>query len=277
MTVPNIQTIDLVATIRDISPNPTCDVSFTFVDQTTGETSTLSAHKLVLACGSPVFMTQFYGPIREKKDCIPIEDSCFDTFKVFLDILYNKKVLLKDMDFQVLGELFYLANKYFLDMLKDSIVQEVLSRKIVTEQVLEVAKVAEANVHLEKFSDALYQICNSFLSDNAESAMEICDNEEVGEENSFTIHRMLARVNRTKKSTPPPAPGCDNCKHGPCLNEEMLTINNFVAGSLIGYIDYDDDDFKRRAVQHDGSQVTYTFNDTDKLFVADISRFKFRC
>eukprot|EP00092_Neocalanus_flemingeri_P064688 GFUD01078550.1.p1 GENE.GFUD01078550.1~~GFUD01078550.1.p1 ORF type:complete len:103 (+),score=29.39 GFUD01078550.1:37-309(+) len=87
---------------------------------------------------------------------------------------------------------------------------------------------------------------------------------------------MLARVNRTKKSSPPPAPVCGNCKHEPCLNEEMLTINNFVAGSFIDYIEYDDDDvFDRRAVQHDGSRVTYTFNDTDSILKADVD--KFRC
>eukprot|EP00092_Neocalanus_flemingeri_P030009 GFUD01032579.1.p1 GENE.GFUD01032579.1~~GFUD01032579.1.p1 ORF type:complete len:340 (-),score=86.10 GFUD01032579.1:135-1091(-) len=198
MAAPNIQTIDLMATLRDISPNPTSDVTFTFVDESTGETSQLAAHKLVLACGSTVFMAQFYGPIQEKKDSIPVEDSTIGTFKIFLDVLYNKKVSLESMDYQLLGELFYLANKHYLDTLKDAIVQEVSARKLVSGQVLEVAKVAENHAHLEKFANALFQICSSFVKDNPEATLEMCNNEEVGEENSMTLHRLLARASRAK-------------------------------------------------------------------------------
>eukprot|EP00092_Neocalanus_flemingeri_P018234 GFUD01019734.1.p1 GENE.GFUD01019734.1~~GFUD01019734.1.p1 ORF type:complete len:283 (-),score=56.49 GFUD01019734.1:71-919(-) len=235
MTDPNIQNIDLMAGICDISPNPTYDISFTFVDQTTGETSELFAHKLVLACGSPVFMRQFYGEIKEQKNPIPVEDSSSDAFKFFLDNLYNKKPPLENMDFQLLGEMYYLADKYLLDSLQESVIQEVSTRKMVTEKVLEAAQVAELNVHLEEFSTAVFQKCTSFVRDNLESVLQIFDSEEVGEESSCTLHRLMARTNRTETKQPP-TPICDNCKRDPCLHGEVMTENNFVAGALISHI-----------------------------------------
>eukprot|EP00092_Neocalanus_flemingeri_P085526 GFUD01107627.1.p1 GENE.GFUD01107627.1~~GFUD01107627.1.p1 ORF type:complete len:299 (-),score=82.14 GFUD01107627.1:163-996(-) len=276
MAAPNIQTIDLVATLRDISPNPTSDVTFTFVDESTGETSQLAAHKLVLACGSSVFMAQFYGPIQEKKDSIPVEDSTIGTFKIFLDVFYNKKVSLETMDYQLLGELFYLANKHYLDTLKDLIVQEVSARKLVSGQVLEVAKVAEEHAHLENFANALFQICSSFVKDNLEATLEMCNNAEVGEESSMTLHRLLARASRAKprQARPPPALVCNNCKHVPCLDGQKLTEGNFVADSRISDIL-----FEGETVKLDGSQVTFVDESTnDQIrYQFPIHQFKFCC
>eukprot|EP00092_Neocalanus_flemingeri_P040345 GFUD01043940.1.p1 GENE.GFUD01043940.1~~GFUD01043940.1.p1 ORF type:complete len:281 (+),score=83.86 GFUD01043940.1:66-908(+) len=279
MAATNIQTIDLVVTLRDISPNPTSDVTFTFVDQSCGKTSEILAHKLVLACGSTVFMAQFYGPSKEQKDSIPVEDSSSSAFKVFLDVLYNKKVSLKSMKFQLLGELFYLANKYYLDSLKDSIVQEVSSRKLVTGQVLEVAKVAENHAHLEKFANALFQICSSVVKDNHEATLEMCNNEEVGEENSFTLHRLLARASRAKprQSRPQQAPVCNNCKHVPCLHGEKLTEGNFVANSQVSF---STSRSKFKTVKLDGSHVTFVRVDGGNPnihFQFHITNFKFCC
>eukprot|EP00092_Neocalanus_flemingeri_P065133 GFUD01079129.1.p1 GENE.GFUD01079129.1~~GFUD01079129.1.p1 ORF type:complete len:311 (-),score=78.63 GFUD01079129.1:64-996(-) len=199
MVDPNIQTIDLVASICGISsPHPTFDVSFTFVDDTTGEKGEIFAHKLILACGSSVFMAQFYGSSKEEKDSIPVEDSSVEVFQVFIAILYNKKVTFEDMDFQQLGELFHLADKYLLYKLQNAIVQEVSSRKIVAEEVIEAVKVAEVHTPLGKFSNALHQICSSFVRDNPKSVLQIFNAEEVGEESSLTLHRLMLRASRSK-------------------------------------------------------------------------------
>ena len=130
-----------------------------------------------------------------------------------------------------MAELFYLAEKYHLYIWKDSIVKEVLSRKMVSGHVLEAAKVlAENNVHLDKFSDTLYKLCSVFVKENLGSILEISDIEEVGEENSFTLHRLLARANRIN---PAPSPTCENCEHEPCLHGQRLSKDNFVVGAKI--------------------------------------------
>ena len=50
---------------------------------------TIEAHKFLLAGTSPVFMAQFFGIHKEKRDIIPIEDSHYDAYKILLDLLYN--------------------------------------------------------------------------------------------------------------------------------------------------------------------------------------------
>ena len=104
MAVPNIQTID-IANIRENSSRPTTDVKFIFVDKDSGEKLELNAHKLILAYGSEVFMTQFFGSFKEERDTIPVEDASYNAFKIFLDVLYNKKTPMNQASFKLLGEL----------------------------------------------------------------------------------------------------------------------------------------------------------------------------
>merc|ERR1719186_1275153 len=153
--------------------------------------------------------------MKEEKDSIPIKDSSVEAFKILLDTVYNLKISLVGLDYNLLAELFYLAGKYHLDLWKESIVNEVSTRQMVSGKVLEAAKVAENNVHLDTFSDSLYQQCSMFVENNPESVFEISKAFEVGEENSFTLHRLLARAKRTAKK-PRDSSTCENCKHDPC-------------------------------------------------------------
>jgi len=198
MAISNIQTIDL-AHIRETFPSPTCDVKFTFEDKNSGVKSELPAHKLVLALGCDVFMAQFYGPHKEERDTIPVEDSSVDAFKLLLELLYNKKVAFKNLGFKLLAELFYLADKFILDNLKDIIILEVSSMKIVSEKLLEAAQVAEDQAHLERFSEALYKVCVKFVRKNIESVFEIFDREDPGVDSSFTLHRLMAKAKKEKQ------------------------------------------------------------------------------
>eukprot|EP00092_Neocalanus_flemingeri_P025680 GFUD01027841.1.p1 GENE.GFUD01027841.1~~GFUD01027841.1.p1 ORF type:complete len:284 (+),score=64.03 GFUD01027841.1:59-853(+) len=202
MAASNMQTIDL-AHIRKsclTQCTPTSDVKFTFVDQNTGQCLELYAHKLILAFGSEVFMAQFYGTLKEKRDIIAVDDSSFDAFKTLLDLMYNKKVTLKEMSFMFLAELFYLAHKFLMDKLQDFIINEVYTRKITSEQLLEAATVAENHKQLGRFSESVYGICVMFIRVNIESVFEIFDSEEAGGANSLILHRLMAEGNRIEHS-----------------------------------------------------------------------------
>ncbi|GBM31833.1 hypothetical protein AVEN_250063-1 [Araneus ventricosus] len=48
------------------------------------ENTPFTAHKLILALGSPVFETMFYGPLAEQGEKITIPDIIPDDFKVLL-------------------------------------------------------------------------------------------------------------------------------------------------------------------------------------------------
>eukprot|EP00092_Neocalanus_flemingeri_P016301 GFUD01017646.1.p1 GENE.GFUD01017646.1~~GFUD01017646.1.p1 ORF type:complete len:277 (+),score=55.23 GFUD01017646.1:58-888(+) len=269
----NIQTIDL-AMVRENSPNPTCDVKFTFLDQKTGLKSELPAHKLILAFGSEVFMRQFFGSIPEEENAIPIEDSTVEVFRIFLDILYNKKISLKAFDFKLLADLYYLAEKHHHKFLKDLIVNEVWFREIDSGNLLEVAKMAENNAHLEEFSSSLLNICYVFMrKTDLASISDIFDNEDVGEENSCLLHRLMAGAERTR---PNPEDICQNCRHEQCQDGKELTKGNFVTGAYItrGGLDI----MRTVNIDGSGSGVVYKFGDGSVMpYPVKISELTYMC
>jgi len=279
MTASNIQTIDL-AHIRENCPTPTSDVKFTFVDQNSGKKSELLAHKLVLAFGSEVFMAQFYGPFKEERDIIPVEDSSFDAFKMLLDLMYNKEVIFENLDFQLLADLFNLANKFLLDEVKDSIVEEVSTRKMISGKLVEAAKVAEEQAHLEKFSEALSGVCVKFVKENIQSVFKIFDSEAPGGDNSVILHRLMAKGNRIQLDAIQIV--CDNCKHHPCLHGQVVTRDNFVTKANIGREGTPHAELREtiRIIDNAGNcsdEVEYENKYKGSFFIVDISDIKYKC
>jgi len=230
MATPNIQTIDLTQ-FRETSPTPTYDVKFTFEDKNSGEKLKLHAHKLVLAVGCEVFMAQFYGPHMDVRDTIPVEDFSYDSYKILLELLYNKKVSLENLSFSLLAEMYSLADKLLLDKMKDSILQEVSSRKMVSGNLLEATMVAEDHVIWERFSETLYQVCVKFVHENIQSVDDIYDS--LAPAGASTLHRLMAKANRTQPIQQDESPVCQNCKHSPCLHGQDVTKDNFVTKAKV--------------------------------------------
>eukprot|EP00092_Neocalanus_flemingeri_P037216 GFUD01040522.1.p1 GENE.GFUD01040522.1~~GFUD01040522.1.p1 ORF type:complete len:284 (+),score=69.51 GFUD01040522.1:54-905(+) len=282
MAAPNIQTIDL-AHIRENCPTPTSDVKFTFVDKNTGKHLELYAHKLILAFGSEVFMAQFYGNLKEERDIIDVDDSSVDAFEALIDVMYNKKVPIKEKSFEFLAELFYLADKFLMDELQDFIMKEVSTRKIASENLLKIAAVAENCEHMERFSESVYEVCVKFIRENMESVFKMFDSEEAGGANSLILHRLMAKCTRIE------FPVCENCKYSPCLNGKVLTKENFVIKAKMTFVNKDeDDDLTRVAIQFidnsDSSRkrdkVMYSYGGNElwvNVKTENISKFVYKC
>jgi len=229
MAIPNIQTID-IANIRENSPKPTTDVKFSFVDQNSGEKLELNAHKLILAFGSEVFMSQFFGSMRDERDTIPVEDASFDAFKTFLDVIYNRKMSLGQASFKLLAELYSLADKYLMPEMQEFIIQEVNSRNMASsKELIEAAKVVEENAHIEKFSESIVKISSTFVKENIESVFEVFHSEESGSANSHALHRLLGRFSQKASDV------CNNCKQTPCLQGKVVTEDNLVQNAEVRF------------------------------------------
>ena len=76
----------------------------------------IPAHKFVLAIGSPVFETMFYGPLPETKDSIEMPDADYESLLEFFRFMYSDGVNLSGSN--VMG-VFYLAKKYMVPSLVD--------------------------------------------------------------------------------------------------------------------------------------------------------------
>ena len=167
-------------------------------------------------------MTQFFGSMKEERDTIPVEDASFDAFKIFLDVLYNKKISMGQASFKLMAKLYYLADKYLMAGLQEVIIQEVASRKFISGDLIEAAKVAEENVHMEKFSESIIKICSAHIKYEYQSVLEIFKSEEAGSANSLILHRLMGKASMLTKDD------CDNCKQSPCLRGKKLSEENFV-------------------------------------------------
>merc|ERR550519_64727 len=144
-------------------------------------------------------MEQFYGDKKEYGDIIPtVEDASYEAFQVMVDLFYNKKISFESLDFNVLAELYKLANKHILQGLQESIIVEVFSRKITPDDLLDGAKVAEKFALLENFSESLYIVCSEFVKENVDKVLEVFANEEPGVENSVILHKLMARASKIR-------------------------------------------------------------------------------
>ena len=63
----------------------------------------------------------------------------------------------------LLGEIFFLADKYQVDAMKVAIIDNVKTREVNKNDVLDAAIVSEANTHLVEFANALDMLCVEFV------------------------------------------------------------------------------------------------------------------
>ncbi|CAN6195622.1 unnamed protein product [Urochloa humidicola] len=106
------------------------------------EGETFTAHRLVLAAGSPVFKAELYGEMAESKPrSIAIEDMRAPTFRSMLDYMYHGTLpaamldmddAARKMEFQ---HLYVAADRYGLDTLKE-MCEEVLCASVSVSTVL---------------------------------------------------------------------------------------------------------------------------------------------
>ena len=76
----------------------------------------ISAHKFILAIGSPVFEAMFYGELAETKDTIELPDCNYESLLELFRYMYSDEVNLSGSN--VMGVL-YLAKKYIVPSLAD--------------------------------------------------------------------------------------------------------------------------------------------------------------
>ena len=76
----------------------------------------ISAHKFILAIGSPVFEAMFYGELAETKDTIELPDCDYESLLELFRYMYSDEVNLSGSN--VMGVL-YLAKKYIVPSLTD--------------------------------------------------------------------------------------------------------------------------------------------------------------
>ena len=201
------------------------------------------ANKTVLSCASEVFRAQFFGPSVPQKAVYVVEDSSVDAFNLFLDILHNVKIDLEELNLEVLGELFHLATKYQIDIVKKAVVSTVKVKNIEMEDVVEAMNVVEKNAHMPEFAHSILENCAKYVlkvSDEGGDILDFFDMFEVKEPISGLLHKLMIKAGslkndqETKKKVERKVKRkCKNCKHRICLNKRSLSEENFTKDAVV--------------------------------------------
>jgi len=213
------------------------DVTFILNQPGSTSSSEVHANKAVLASVSEVFETQFFGSMPSD-NIILVEDSNFDAFNMFIDILYNTKQDMKHFSLQLLGDLFYLAEKYQVKTLKIAIETTVKSIELEAHEVLDALKIAETYSHLKDFAEIVEGICIEFA---------VCDNlgevflkSKVNEDISCNLHKLIVKAYKKENEK-----CCINCCQHPCINDSVLSRENFEPNAHITLSDNPDDRIRK--------------------------------
>ena len=152
--------------MKFLNPNfpasPPTDVKFWFKDEK-GGVKEVKAHSQILAAASHVFNREFYGSLKAE-DNIEIKDYCQEVFLVMIESIYNKKPDFKALDFSFLISLYYLADKYDIQHLRNEIIASIPEHEITKENFLDVAILAEDNILHPPLSEALFDAAARFVN-----------------------------------------------------------------------------------------------------------------
>jgi len=220
---------NLPLTLASSSNIPT-DVKFVFTVEAGDNSSVkeVNAHKLILALVSDVFEREFFGALKEVENVIKIKDAEQEVFQVMVDCIYNKQPDVSIHEFNFLGKLFHLAEKYCLNALKTEIINAISKKKICDVNLLDVVTVAEENVYHELFSEKLYERVAKYLlgkyAGNSEIAINFFSQVDIDD---LVLSKLMSKMKTVK------LPVCFNCKSCPCMDGEGVTKANFVPDAKV--------------------------------------------
>jgi len=217
----------------DPSSSLTTDVRFLFKRES-GIVKEVKAHKLILGGASDVFEREFFRPMKKDED-IEIKDVSEEVFRAMVDYIYNKKIELIEFDLNFLSSLYYIADLYNIEELRLDIIASIPEHIVSDQNFLDVAILAENNIVYQRLSEALYNSAAVFMKKKfcgkIDNVFNFCSETDASGIHGQVLFKMMGRM----KSLPDPTPKCKNCKQEQpsCLNDQVLTQENFVPGAKV--------------------------------------------
>ena len=209
---------------------PPSDVIFLFKNEQQEVIGEIKAHKVILAFASDVFKRAFFGNF-ESENAVEIEDSSKEVFGLFIAYIYNKQIKWNEINLKVVSSLFYLSDKYNVKTLKDELISSIPGHEIKKNMVLEVATLAQENLHLTDLSNALFfhaaSCLKSEFGNNCQRVYEFYTG--LGETHALVVFKLMSLMMSV------PNQNCLNCKNliADCLGGLGITPNNFVPGAKV--------------------------------------------
>ena len=172
------------------------DVFFTFPNQEGAED--VGAHKVLLGQASEVFHGQFYGPMRGDKDVIAVVDTTREAFNIVVEFIYSKAPdYEKFISFELLFEVFRVADFYLLDQLTKSVEDAVRNIQVTEDIFEELSGCAEENDN-SGLAPVVLETCATFLNKNFGSYERILEFVDQYKGDSGTFLKIMRLVKKNK-------------------------------------------------------------------------------
>jgi len=207
---------------------PPSDVTFLFKNEQQEIVGEIKAHKVILAFASDVFRLAFFGNF-ESENAVEIKDSSKEVFELFVAYIYNKQPNWNAINLKVVSSLYYLSDKYNVKTLKDELISSIPGHEINKNMVLEVAMLAQENLHFTDLSNALFFHAASCLrtefGDKSQRVYEFYTG--LSETHALVVFKLMSLMMSVTNQS------CLNCKNqmANCLDGLGITPDNFVPGA----------------------------------------------
>lgn len=123
----------------------------------------VKGHKVVLGAFSPVFKSMFFGPLKETRDVIPIEQTTLEAFEKIIDYIYQKDIDWSGMTVLEIYDIVNLAEMYQMtDMMKE-IITQMENVSLTDDSLMDIAHTAAQFTQFSDVSSALLETCAKFL------------------------------------------------------------------------------------------------------------------
>jgi len=214
------------------------DIKFIFRKETNDGIAVqeIRAHKVILALVSDVFEKAFYGGLKDDGS-IEIEDATKESFEAMIDFIYTKETDVSIYGFEMLCSIYYLAEKYNINALKEEILEAINTKDISVDNVLHVGMLADKHSAHDELSETLYVAATQSLEKIFDGQLSKAINffAEINADSSPALCRSAVKM-MAKLKTIPSAAVCSNCKASPCLSGVGITRTNLVPGAKVSAI-----------------------------------------
>jgi len=123
----------------------------------------VKAHKFILAMSSSVFLNQFFGPLKETRETIPVKETTKEPFIRMIDFLYGKEVDWKAMSVEEMFDIANMAEKYHIEALMEAVKKAIEDFPLVESNVVVCASLAREYDQFEEVANVLLLQSAKFL------------------------------------------------------------------------------------------------------------------
>ena len=197
--------------LQDPSYGIPADVTFQIIDEVVAEDRAVlgevKGHKVILGAFSPVFKSMFFGPLKETRDVIPIEQTTLEAFEKLIEYIYQKDIDWSNMTVLEMYDIVNLAEMYQMPDMMNEIKTQMEVVAITDETLMDIAHTAAQFSQFSDVSSTLLHTCARFLQKTKKSPgerLEFAMNQSGGGQEATTLQLLVLARDL-------PALECGNC------------------------------------------------------------------